>query len=499
MTPSDESNPNRPSDAHPDPGSVGDLDNLTGEQPEEVARPRRAASAEFEVESTIGAQAAMRDAMDPANQSLGEALRLSFRVLQLVILALVIMFLASGFKTVETNQAGVLTVWGRIAEPDGEAELLPGPHFTWWPYPAGQFELVQVEDRHVRMIDRFWPSLDASQTEEQAIAQASVTRGLLPGRDGFVLTKGGEIAHIRIQAGFQIDNLVQFLNNIQPQNCDTFVNLALERATIKVAGLHTLEEFTVSQKEVVADRIMQNAQDTLNSMHSGIRLTSVNVIDTKPAFAIVNAVGEVQAAREASTSRINSARDRAREQLINTCGKDYQLVLDAITAYERAVNEGDDPTAEERLTALNELLLSDTVGGAVSQTIRFAQSYKSQIDASLGNDVKRFNNLRDRFRDNPQLARLVIRQRWMETLASVFARDDVELYYVPQGMGVFNLRIRGLDEVQEIRQRMRLDARQRAAMSAGGFGIGGYIMGFEDREGGRRQLKVEDGQVKPKR
>ena len=59
------------------------------EEPLEVDAPRRAASAQFVVDADVGSEAALREAMDPANQSLADALRLSFRVLQLVIVVLI--------------------------------------------------------------------------------------------------------------------------------------------------------------------------------------------------------------------------------------------------------------------------------------------------------------------------------------------------------------------------------------------------------------------------
>src|SRR5215470_16874631 len=101
------------------PGSDGQGD-PDGQQPygEEAPiavdddAPRRAASARFIVDGQVGTDAAMRDAMDPANQSLADALRLSFRVLQIVMLVLVVLFLASGFRTVKEGQSGVATVWG---------------------------------------------------------------------------------------------------------------------------------------------------------------------------------------------------------------------------------------------------------------------------------------------------------------------------------------------------------------------------------------------------
>ena len=92
----------------------------------EMEAPRRAASARFIVDSEVGSDAAIRDAMDPANQSLADALRMSFRVLQAVILVLVVLFLASGLRTVDEGKTGVRTRWGRIDadnRPEGGARV----------------------------------------------------------------------------------------------------------------------------------------------------------------------------------------------------------------------------------------------------------------------------------------------------------------------------------------------------------------------------------------
>ena len=90
--------------------------------------PRRAASAEFEVSAEAGSEAAIREAMDPANQSFADALRLSFRILQLGILALVAVFLFSGFQTVEEGDLGVKTRFGAIVGTPGVEQVGPGLH-----------------------------------------------------------------------------------------------------------------------------------------------------------------------------------------------------------------------------------------------------------------------------------------------------------------------------------------------------------------------------------
>ena len=72
--------PAAPDNLRPDPDDVDgtpsgyDIESA----PVEIEQPRRAASATFVVEGQAGDAATLRAAMDPANQSLGEALRLSY-------------------------------------------------------------------------------------------------------------------------------------------------------------------------------------------------------------------------------------------------------------------------------------------------------------------------------------------------------------------------------------------------------------------------------------
>ena len=112
--------PGNPSANDPAGDRPDDFDPIQGVPVEEeagdeaAAPPRRAASAEFVVDTRVGSEALLREAMDPANQSLAEALRLSFRVLQVVILVLVVLFVFSGFQTVDEGQSGVLLRWGKI-------------------------------------------------------------------------------------------------------------------------------------------------------------------------------------------------------------------------------------------------------------------------------------------------------------------------------------------------------------------------------------------------
>ena len=142
------------SDEHAQSDSV-DRDDALPVEGDAAASPRRLASAEFVVDAEAGSGARLREAMDPANQSLQDALRLSFRLLQVGILALLAVFLFSGFQTVEEGDLGVKTRFGAIVGTPGTEQIGPGLH-PFWPYPVGEVVIVP-QTRDVELLYSFWP------------------------------------------------------------------------------------------------------------------------------------------------------------------------------------------------------------------------------------------------------------------------------------------------------------------------------------------------------
>jgi len=85
-------------------------DGIGEPEPMEVEAPRRAASARFDVAGR--GDEGMRDALDPATQSLGEALKLSYRLLQVGIVALVIVSLAPAVERLAVLYGGGFVLTG---------------------------------------------------------------------------------------------------------------------------------------------------------------------------------------------------------------------------------------------------------------------------------------------------------------------------------------------------------------------------------------------------
>jgi hypothetical protein len=99
---------------------VSDEDRNEQQAPGETARratgdsaPRRAASITLSGTGVAGDTASL---MDPANQSLAEALKISFRIVQLAMVVLAALFVFSGFQTVEENEKGIRVTLGKKGE-----------------------------------------------------------------------------------------------------------------------------------------------------------------------------------------------------------------------------------------------------------------------------------------------------------------------------------------------------------------------------------------------
>ena len=77
-----------------------------------------------------------------AEKSLSEALRLSFVILKVIMVILVVAFLASGFKTVNNDEKGLVLRFGAIrGVSQAERVLEPGWHWVF-PYPID--EIVKI-------------------------------------------------------------------------------------------------------------------------------------------------------------------------------------------------------------------------------------------------------------------------------------------------------------------------------------------------------------------
>ncbi|MHC4989703.1 MAG: SPFH domain-containing protein [Planctomycetota bacterium] len=463
------------------------------EEPMDVETPRRAASAQFIVDSEAGAITSLREAMDPAHQSLTDALRMSFRVLQIVILVLVVLFIFSGWKKVKVGQTGVLTVWGEIVEVKGSKALTDGYKFSRWPYPAGEFILFQERNLAVDLGTSFWPAIRPNQTFEQAVSQASVNDRLRPGRDGSVITRDAELAHLQLTARYEIADPVGFVERVQVlgDDADRIVRLALQRAVVHSGAGADVDEIT-ERSELFAADISRSAQEMLDAMGSGIFLRSIDLPRTSAPLAIRKTMEDLQQTNVRVEESFERARQTANETLTTVAGPQHPELWALIESYQVAAEGGDDALAEQRLAEIGSLLDTQQSGG-VARIINAARSYRSLIESTLGSDARYFASLLPAYRQQPEM---VVKRLWLESYANVLGGDEAEIIYAPRDLATMQLAFRGLDSVADRRRERAMDRREQQTNLSALNELGIVARRAQDIQtsGPGRQLRVDEGE-----
>jgi len=436
-----------------------DEDGMTPIEEEELdleATSRRDKSAEFDVIDGAGAEAEMRRAMDPANQSLADALRLSYRILQLVIIGLAVVFVFSGFQTVPENATGVRTLFGAIEGDGTSAQLEPGLQ-PFWPYPVGEIVTVPLK-RNVRVDKAFWPRLPSDQiTIEQATDAADVNTPIRPGVDGSLMLRNGDLAHARIEAEYEIDDPVSFLDRFNAEQADMVVRLSLERAAVQVTADSTLEEF-LEERDGTTTQVERVAQEMLDQIDSGIRLVSVSLPDRLAPLAVRKAVQGVQQARERAKTALELAKSDAANLKTEAVGSTaFPELLRLINDYEAELSRGNTDAAEKALDLINQRFEADDIGGEASELITQARTYRSTIESTLGNDARRLKGLVPAFRENPQQ---LVRQLWLDTYQSILNGTEIEVFSAPPGVGGLALRVTSSQEVSTARRDAAMERRK---------------------------------------
>jgi membrane protease subunit HflK len=440
------------------------------EGPMDTDAPRRAASARFEVSAAPGAEAALRQALDPANQSLAEALRLSYRVLQLAMLGLVAVFLLSGFQTVSEGQVAVKTVFGRIQGAPGEESVAPGLQ-PFWPYPVGEIVRVPQKDA-VTLSNEFWPKFrDGVATLEAATGAASPDDPIRPGIDGSLVTADGDLAHVRISAEFTVEDVVRTLDEFRPDVLREVVRRALQRGMVQTAAEFTLQELLES-RDLPEQVLRAKAQAQLDAMSSGIKLVSVSIPEKSAPLAIRNALGRVQEARENAKLSVEKAQQDANATLVGAAGPEYSRLLELVDRHDLELSRGDVAAADAVLAEIGARLEGPENSGRTAATINRAKAYSTGVTATLGKEVRRLASLAPSFREN---SRQLVRKLWMDMLRDVLSSPTAEVMAAPAEGGPVRIGLETSPDIMQKRRQAEVERRKaEAAMKdmPGSFQLG---------------------------
>ena len=261
----------------------------------------------------------------------------------LVVLALIVLWLCTGFYRVQTNEEGVVMRFGKWV-----ATTQPG--LNWHlPYPIETVELPAVTDVH--QIDIGYRATGADTTRG--------TRRDVP-EESLMLTGDQNIIDIDFSVLWKISDATAYLFNIRDSQ-DT-VKIAAESAMREIIGRTDIQPALTEARGEIESTSRALLQKTLDEYKAGIEITGLILQDVKPPAPVIDAFDDVQRARQ--------DRDRARNEA---------------EAYR------------------NDIL--PRARGEVQQVVQKAQAYKERLVQEAEGEADRFLSVYEAYKENPEVTR----------------------------------------------------------------------------------------------
>lgn len=435
------------SDRH-DHDNTGQADPVGGEEVIEVdtdASPEpglvsgREASVRFDRRST-SAHTNNRARMDAANQSLADALKITYFFLQIGMVVLVLLFALSGIQRVNEGERGISVRMGKTTRTNIE----PGAVFTW-PYPIGELIRVGAGAVEVPMARDFMPTRPGAMSDDELLnadfGGFNSSGRLNPGADSMIITADQNIAHAQFRVNYHREDHREYVQNIRPQDEEWVVRLNVRRAIVHTMAETTIDDLLKASAETIGEQIREKAQRSLDDLQSGIEIDRVVLVRKTPPLYLSDRFASVQsAAQRAGEEREKALQDRVR-LLNDVAGRASDVLIDMINEYERLTELGNTDEAEALLVKIDAVLLGqqvewngeDTlalVSGEVSEILKNAQAQASSRVSRAIADLEQFQAKQLQFEANPAL---MIARDWASAMEEFLNKEFVLTMYLPEG------------------------------------------------------------------
>lgn len=419
--------------------------------------------------------------MDPANRSLADALKITFRLLQLAMVVLFALFAFSGLQTVKEGESGLRLVFGDLAEDD----MAPGMRFAL-PAPIGEIVRVPTGNEELEDASGFYPMVSA-EIRAQGPDRLPYNSKLNPSRDGSILTGDQAVAHIIMRVQYRRTDPASYARNVLDDATeDMLVLSASRRGIVRACAEISIDNLLREQNTgAVARHALEVAQQTLDQTQCGITIERINLVQRIPPAFLRAPFNKVQIARTDSDRIVTEARTTADQTLNSMAGLASDHLVGLIDEYDRAMDqrailreggaipEGDrlDPDAilaqidamlEGRPVTIGGETVANLTSGEATRILQRAAVDRVRMVNSRQASLQMFLAKLEQFNQNPEY---MLAREWTSSLGVLMARDYTQKYVAPALGGLRQLVInqdpniiRELDAAQK-----RIEAEQAAA------------------------------------
>jgi len=373
------------------------------------------------------------DELDAAGRSLSDALRMSFIILKVIMVVLVLAFLASGLKTVDSNEQALVLRFGKISGVGEERILGPGLHWIF-PYPIDEIVKIPVQTQVNLPIDSFWYHMTQSEILSGRMRPVRPGQPLKPLEDGYCLTRGESqnetigdfagsdynIVHSRWQLTYQIDDPEKFFRNtyIEDVNVgDIYFNVitesvkpllknVFENAVVTALVDYTIDE-AISSQDRIPKPVKRLVQEKLDKTDSGIKVVSVQLTASECPRQVKEAFEAPTRASQQSKKEITDAEAFAANTLNEAAGSFAEELLAAL--HDESIDE---QTREQ---------LWSKLAGTAQDKIAEARIYRTNVVERARASADYLQSILPEYRKNPEL---VLQNIYLDAMENILKNAD---------------------------------------------------------------------------
>jgi membrane protease subunit HflK len=376
----------------------------------------------------------MEEPLDAANQSLADSLRASFSVLKGIMAVLVVVYLFSNVKSIESHEEALVLRLGELRR------VVNQPGLVWaMPDPMDQIVLLPTRKSNELFVDShtFFRTAE-EQGKPLSFISRSPAQGLSPTRDGALLTADAGLVHTRWKVTYKIDDLRSFVTNLYGSGvgaAESFIRLLVETVGVEVATELTAEEMSRSSFDLVQGEMRRRINVRLTELNAGISVTLVEMVDPTPPIQVRGAFDSTQRAENVKEQTIRAAEQQRAEILSAVAGGAHEKLADIFDAIDRGGTQ--DQPVEVLKKRMEEILVNEAEGEA-GRLIKDAGAYRAVVVSNMQSDVDRYRTLLPEYKRNPKV---LLTRLWEQTRQEIFESPGVSKVYRPRGLREFRLKI----------------------------------------------------------
>ena len=254
----------------------------------------------------------------------------SLRILYATIVIIGLLWLSTGFFTVDTDEEGIIIRFGKC-----DREVKPGLNYKL-PDPIEVVEKISVTRIKKDIIGKITSPIGISKNTYLSNDNQQNENDLSYPKESQMLTGDENIIDMHFYIQWKIGNAKNYLFNIKDSQTDNVVRSAAESVMRQVISEVTLSEALSEKRLLIEQDVKEDLQKIMNSYGSGIEIISVGILYSYVGPEVRDAYRDVQSAKADRERFINEAQ-AYRNEIIPKAKAEAATILEKAVAYKESV------------------------------------------------------------------------------------------------------------------------------------------------------------------